>query len=206
MNKPVDFKRFVLATGNEGKASEIRHILGLDETRLLTLKQLRHIKPPPETGDTFEENAIAKAKFCAEVTGLVSMADDSGLEVEALGGRPGVYSARYAGPKATDAKNNAKLVKELGKRDDSNRKARFVCVAALVTPKGETHVFKGECEGEIITGPLGDKGFGYDPLFVPDDGEGLTFAEMSDGVKSTISHRKKAFAAMCEHLKECGFL
>jgi len=197
--------KILLATGNSGKALEIRDILSLDEESLLILKDFPDITMPPETGDTFAANAIEKAEYCARKTGIICLADDSGLEVEALGNEPGVYSARYSGPDADDEKNNAKLLTELEKNGDRDRKARFVCVAALAIPGKETVTIEGEIKGRIIDSPQGSEGFGYDPLFMP-EGEDRTFAEMGVEKKSTMSHRARAFVKLKDSMVENGLL
>jgi XTP/dITP diphosphohydrolase len=155
-----------------------------------------------EDGDTFYANALKKACAVASVAGVLSMADDSGLEVDALGGRPGVHSARYAGSDATDAQNNEKLLRELSGVADGERTARFRCTIVLVDGEGrELLVAKGACEGRIVASPRGTHGFGYDPLFVA-DGYQQTMAELAPEKKNEISHRAKAAAKLVTGLRE----
>ncbi len=197
--------RVVVATRNRGKLRELVPLLseaglGLE---LLTIDELAPEAELREDGDTFEANAFAKAEQAAAATGLPALADDSGLEVDALAGAPGVYSARYAGPGADDARNNAKLLQAL--RDvPLPRTARYRCVAAYVDPaRGQRIARAGSCEGEILAAPRGDGGFGYDPLFlVP--GLGRTMAEVPLDQKNRLSHRAAAFRALAEALRALG--
>ena len=166
----------VIATKNRGKSSEIRKYL---EDSPIDLKDLNDFGPIPEVvedGNTFEENAYKKASFTAKVLGLPALADDSGLEVESLAGAPGVHSARYSGPNATDPQNNAKLLQALA--HITNRKARFCCVLSLAVPSGPALTYEGFCDGEILHAQRGQNGFGYDPLFFYPP-SGRTFAEMT---------------------------
>lgn len=175
-----------VATGNAHKLSEIEAILGV------TARGLRDVPDAPEVvedGDTFEENAVKKAAALAAHTGGWALADDSGLEVDALDGAPGVRSARFAGRHGDDAANNALLLEKL--RGTDHRAARFVCVIALCGPGGGAHTFRGECRGRIAQAPRGTEGFGYDPLFVP-DGYAKTFGELGEAVKHRLSHRSRA--------------
>jgi XTP/dITP diphosphohydrolase len=192
----VDKLTLVLATSNEGKVSELRHLLADLRVEIVTVRDvLGHPLVVPEDGDTFEANAIQKAQAVCQATGLVSLADDSGLEVDALGGRPGVRSARFAHDRATDAENNAALLREL--EDVESRSARFRCVLALASPWSErVRVADGRCEGAIARTPRGSGGFGYDPLFVVDEGGGRAMAELSEDDKNLISHRGRAVRAM----------
>ena len=154
---------------------------------------------------TYSENAIAKARFYASATGLWALADDSGLEVEALRGAPGVFSARYAGDNATDADRRALLLSELAKTDDKNRRARFVAAVAIAEAGGELlNVSEGICEGIITFAPRGEGGFSYDPLFIP-DGYNQTFAELPEDVKNRISHRARALRNTKRFLLTCKF-
>lgn len=188
----------VLASNNAHKLDEVREILGPLGVEVRPLREFPEIPDPPETGDTFEANALQKARFVFERTGLPCVADDSGLEVDALGGRPGVYSKRYS-PEATAPANNALLLSELDGVED--RAARFVCAMALVTAAGE-RVLRGACEGRIGHAPRGARGFGYDPLFWPDDAPGRCMAELAPAEKNAISHRGRAFARLPELLSE----
>jgi XTP/dITP diphosphohydrolase len=179
----------VIATRNRGKSAEIREVLeGFD----VDIRDLNDFGPIPdivEDGQTFDDNAYKKASFIAKVLGLPALADDSGLEVDALNGAPGVYSARYAGPNATDAENNAKLLRELA--EISDRRARFRCVLSLAVPTGFALTYEAQCEGTILDAPRGDHGFGYDPLFFYPPA-GKAFAEMTMGEKLRVSHRGQA--------------
>ena len=178
-----------LATGNAHKVSEISSLLHLPVTGIDT--------GVAETGTSFEANALIKAEALAVQTGDWALADDSGLEVDALGGAPGVYSARYAGKHGDDAANNEKLLLDL--RDSTDRSARFVCVLALCGPDGETHTFRGTCEGRIAESASGTSGFGYDPLFIP-DGYEKSFAELGGDVKQSVSHRANALTLLKKEL------
>jgi len=182
-------KELVLATGNQGKVAEFSKLLqGLFEN-VISLKELDNPPDVIEDGSTFRDNALKKARAIAEYSGKLTLADDSGLEVDALDGEPGVYSARYSGENATDKSNIEKLLSSLG--DNPNRKARFVCVLALVDYEGEEIVVEGFCEGEILHEPRGEGGFGYDPVFYLPD-RGLTMAEVEPEIKNRISHRANA--------------
>jgi XTP/dITP diphosphohydrolase len=182
----------LLGTRNPGKVREIESILAVSGCTFTSLQAFPDVDTPVESGATYAENAILKARFYALATGMCALADDSGLEVEALGGAPGVFSARYAGENATDADRRALLLSELVKIPNVNRRARFVAVVAISDAKGLLlNVSEGICEGTIIFSPRGDGGFGYDPLFVP-DGFNQTFAELPKDVKNIISHRVRA--------------
>lgn len=192
-------EEIVLATGNKGK---IREFTGLLEGAFGKIVSLNDLESPPEViedGKTFKENALKKARAIAVYSGIPALADDSGLEVEALGGRPGVYSARYAGEGATDRDNINKLLLEF--RGVENSKARFVCVLALVTPEGKEIIAEGSCEGVILTEPRGKGGFGYDPVFyLPEFGK--TMAEIPPTLKNRISHRARAAGSLIGRLRE----
>jgi XTP/dITP diphosphohydrolase len=182
----------LLGTRNPGKIHEIKLILGDLALEFSSLNVFPDVGIAEENEDTYAGNAIAKARFYALATGLPALADDSGLEVEALDGAPGVISARYAGEHATDADRRDLLLSELAKTGSANRRARFVCAVAIATVAGEVlNLSEGICEGMITFTPRGTSGFGYDPLFVP-DGYDQTFAELSDEIKNQISHRARA--------------
>jgi XTP/dITP diphosphohydrolase len=189
--------RLVLATRNEHKLRELQGIL--PELELLPLPG--EVELPPETGDTFAANAIIKAEAAVRATGLPAVADDSGIEAAALGGAPGVYSARYAGEHATDQENLDKLLREVPA--DGDTRLAYVCALAYVAdPGGEPVLFEGRCTGTITHDPRGDGGFGYDPAFVPDDrDDGLTMAELSPADKHAISHRGRAARAFVDWLR-----
>jgi XTP/dITP diphosphohydrolase len=196
--------KIVLATRNKNKVEEIREILKmyLDDEVFSQIELLSsadfQIPEIEEDGETYEENALKKAREVYKFTKLPSLADDSGIEVEILGGRPGVFSARYAGEGATDEENNKKLLKELENVPIEKRKAKFKCVIAYVDSV-EERIFYGETSGKVIFEPLGDGGFGYDPLFLP-DGFDLTYAQLPGEVKNRISHRSKALQKFAEFL------
>jgi XTP/dITP diphosphohydrolase len=176
----------VIATKNRGKSAEIKGVLKDFPVLVKDLNDFGPLAEPVEDGATFEENAYKKASFTARVLGLPALADDSGLEVQALSGAPGIHSARYAGPGATDSDNNEKLLKALlGK---ANRKARFCCVLSLAVPSGAALTYEAFCEGVILDSARGDNGFGYDPLFLYPP-VGKTFSEMSTEEKLSVSHR-----------------
>ncbi len=191
--------RVVLATANAHKIEEIRAILlGVPGIELLP----RPVEVPDvdETGDTLEANAVLKARALVDATGSPALADDTGLEVDALGGAPGVRSARYAGPQCSSADNVRRLLAELAHVDAPGRTARFSTVAALVWPDGRQLVTRGHVDGRIVAAPRGSGGFGYDPVFAPAAGDGRTFAEMSASEKNAISHRAEAFGALARSL------
>jgi XTP/dITP diphosphohydrolase len=188
-------RRVVLATGNRGKAREIAAMLG-SEWQVVLQGELG-LEVVEESGVTFEENALLKARHAAAASGLAALADDSGLEVEALGGAPGVHSARYAGADATDGENVAKLLAALSSVPDGRRAARFRCVLVLVHGPGDPRplVATGEWQGRITRSPRGDTGFGYDPVF-EDPATGLTAAELAPEAKNARSHRGQALRAL----------
>ena len=191
----------LLGTHNPGKIHEIQLILGDLGWTLRSLRDFESVGVAEEHADSYAGNAILKAQFYARSTGVVALADDSGLEVEALGGAPGVLSARYAGEHASDADRRNLLLSELAKIAAGNRRARFVCAIAIANADGEVlKVSEGICEGFITFAPRGSSGFGYDPLFVP-DGYDQTFAELSDEVKNRISHRARALIKLRDHLR-----
>ena len=206
--------RLVIATRSIHKLRELGDLLRLDRGILLTLDDLGVPGEPVEDGATFEANARIKARFAAEATGLPSLADDSGIEVDALGGGPGVRTRRYSGPDATDASNNAKLLATLDGLPRDRRGARYVCVLALALPEARgprgglrLEVRRGTCRGRIATSARGDGGFGYDPIFEP-AGErpgGRTLGLYSPAEKHAISHRARAARRMVPVLRELGF-
>ena len=190
MQKPVVI---VLATRNQGKTSEIKAMLKGYPVELLNLDDFGPIPEVVEDGETFDDNAYKKASFTARVLGHPTIADDSGLVVEALNGAPGVYSARYAGEKSTDEENNLKLLSEM--KDIENRNAAFECVISIAIPTGPALTYEGRCEGSIADEPSGSNGFGYDPLFVCSKFE-KNFANLSMEEKNKVSHRGSALSKM----------
>jgi len=195
----------VIATNNVGKLAEFRELLQELPLDLLAISDVVPDLPPVvEDGATFEANAIKKARSVAEATLMLTLADDSGLEVDALGGAPGVRSARYAGDRATDAENNAALLRALDEVPEESRTARFRCVLCLVDPWApggpSSRTVEGTCEGTIALSARGARGFGYDPLFVVHGGT-RTLAEFSDDEKNAISHRGQAARAIQPHLR-----
>ena len=200
MAKTLLPETLLLATHNPGKIYEIEFILGDLGWTLRSLRDFENVGVAEEHADSYAGNAILKAQTYARATGMLALADDSGLEVEALGGAPGVLSARYAGEHATDADRRNFLLSELAKVSSDNRRARFVCAIALAGAAGEIlNLSEGICEGVITFSPRGTSGFGYDPLFVP-DGYDQTFAELSNTIKNTISHRARALIKLREYL------
>ncbi len=197
--------RIVVATGNAHKLIEIARLIDADAlgVQLVPMSELG-VPSPVEDGVTFEENALIKARACVAVTGLAAIADDSGIAVEALGGEPGVRSARFAGEEADDAANNELLLARLeaaGADTPEARRAAFICAAALVLPGGDgaqhETVTLGRMEGTLVNAPRGDHGFGYDPLFVADaTADGRTNGQLAPAEKDAISHRADAFAAL----------
>jgi XTP/dITP diphosphohydrolase len=190
--------RILLATRNAGKLVEFRRLL--DGLEVVGLADVPEFPEAPETGATFAENALAKARDAAAATGLPSVADDSGLAVDALNGMPGVLSARWSGKHGDDLANLRLLLGQLGDVPDSRRGGAFVCAAALVVPGGAETVVHGEWRGTVIREPRGTNGFGYDPIFVPDGGV-LTSAELSPAEKDAASHRGLAFRALLPALQ-----
>ncbi|MEV0544756.1 RdgB/HAM1 family non-canonical purine NTP pyrophosphatase [Nocardia salmonicida] len=190
--------RVLVASRNAKKLKELRRILdeaGVAGVELVSLNEVPPYEEAPETGATFEENAIAKARDGAVATGLPCVADDSGIEVDALNGMPGVLSARWAGGHGDDAANNALLLAQLGDVPDDRRGGRFVSTCALVLPDGTTTVVRGEWPGTIAREPHGDGGFGYDPLFLPEGGIGSA-AELTPADKDAVSHRGRALTQL----------
>lgn len=194
-------KVLLLATHNQGKKKEIQQILQDLPIKIINLEDIDELPEVIEDGKTFAENAMKKATQTAAISGYVCLADDSGLEVDALGGQPGIFSARFAGKEADDAKNNEKLLKLLHGIKPADRTARFICSVAVCDPAGNCKVVTGKCEGTIGLKPQGTGGFGYDPLFVP-QGESRSFAELTPEVKNSISHRAKALQAARSVIEE----
>jgi XTP/dITP diphosphohydrolase len=190
-------REVVIATHNEGKLREIKDILAPWGFNILSLKDFPWIREIIEDGSTFAENAAKKAREVARQTGRLAIADDSGLVVDALQGKPGVFSSRYGGDKATDEQKFQKLLAEMSEIPEGKRQAAFVCTLAVATPQGEVELLEGRCRGQIAFAPRGKHGFGYDPIFfLPELGK--TMAELDPEVKNRISHRARAL----EKLKE----
>jgi XTP/dITP diphosphohydrolase len=205
--------KIIFATGNKGKLREAAEVLGPDY-EIVSPASLGITEDIPETGSTLQENSLQKAQYLFERTGLPVFADDTGLEVDALGGAPGIYSARYAGPGHDHQANMDKLLVELEKirRSESandgilrqaqdDRRARFRTVVTLILADGTPHFFEGTCEGRIATEKRGNGGFGYDPVFLPDAYPGRTLAEVSEEEKNAVSHRGNAMRALSQWLK-----
>ena len=190
--------KLLVGTNNPGKVREYEELLiDLPVTLEITFPVREGLTlEVEESGETFEENARIKALAYSQASGLIALADDSGLEVDALGGAPGVHSARYAGPAATDADRYRKLLDALADSPEGQRRARFRCVVAIALPDGTVHTAEGICEGEIGFAPRGEHGFGYDPVFIVEGYAGHTMAELAPEVKNEISHRGRAVAAI----------
>ena len=194
-------RKIIIATMNNHKVSEIKAFIG--ECYDVMTQDVFCIPPVPETGKSFEENALIKANVVAKKTNLLTLADDSGLEVDLLEGNPGIYSARYAGPNSSDDENNKKLIEELDTYKGQKILARFHSVIALVDPTTDApKVFHGIWEGRIIFNQKGNNGFGYDPLFYIDEHK-CTAAELPQQEKNIFSHRAKAMKSLCDYLVEC---
>jgi XTP/dITP diphosphohydrolase len=192
----------ILATGNRHKLAEMEELLPAVELKRLP----PGFEMPPEDGDTFAANALIKARAAHEASGEVTIADDSGIAAEDLGGAPGIYSARYAGEGAGDEVNLDKLLREVDAAE-GNRRAAYVCAIALIDETGAEHVFEARCEGHLLGERLGSGGFGYDPAFVPDDtgpGDRRTYAQLSAAEKNAISHRGRAVRKLAAHLGLAG--
>ena len=193
--------KILIATNNSGKVREIQEMLAEMPFRLQTLGDFSEIIEPEETGATFAGNAALKARYYALQTGVWALADDSGLQVEALNNAPGIYSARYAGENASDGERIAKLLTELDRTGDENRRARFVCAMAVADETGAIiFTAEGICEGKIAFEAAGKNGFGYDPVFIP-DGFSETFGELSNDIKQQISHRKQAIYKIIQQIR-----
>lgn len=190
-------KILVIATTNKGKLKEFRELLSSVQYEITSVEDYDNIPYIEEAGNSFEENALLKARVVSKITNLPTIADDSGLEVVSLNNQPGIYSARYAGEKSSDMDNTKKLLTKMVNSDD--REARFVCVIALVIPGDTEKLFRGECNGIIIDKPRGNRGFGYDPVFmIP--GINKTFAELDMKEKNTYSHRASAIYKLKQYL------
>jgi XTP/dITP diphosphohydrolase len=192
---------FVIATGNKHKLEEIQRILAPLGVDVLSLAQAGVHSEVEETGTTFEQNAVLKALVVSRAADMPCIADDSGLEVDALNGAPGIYSARYAGEYATDDQRILKLLTALEGVPSEARTARFVCAICCIFPDGRSFIVKGECEGSIAFERSGQSGFGYDPVFI-EESTGKTFAQLTDAEKDMLSHRGKALNAFKNKLKE----
>ncbi|MFO7775912.1 MAG: RdgB/HAM1 family non-canonical purine NTP pyrophosphatase [Candidatus Hydrogenedentota bacterium] len=189
-------RELVVASGNRDKAAEVANLLADTSWNIRTLADYPPVEEPVEDGETFEENALLKARYYAAALGVPCVADDSGLEVDVLNGAPGVFSARYAGEGCSYADNNAKLFRELAAYDgEEARQARFRCCAAYVDPEGTEFIAEGAVEGHIAPEPRGTNGFGYDPVFIP-EGFDATFGELAPETKHAISHRGRAFGQL----------
>jgi XTP/dITP diphosphohydrolase len=184
-------EKLVVATKNQGKLREVKALLADYPLEVLSLKDFPDLPEIEETGSTFAENALIKATTVAKQTGLLTLGDDSGLEVDCLDGRPGVLSARFAGEPASDWRNNQKLLALMAGIAPEKRTARFRCVVAIVEPTGQSYLAEGTCEGRIGYAMVGDQGFGYDPLFIIPE-SGLTLAQLDMASKNKISHRSQA--------------
>jgi XTP/dITP diphosphohydrolase len=195
-------QKLLLATRNQGKIVELRRILDAlapGKIELVGLDQFPDLHDVDETGSTFEENALLKAREMSEATGLPAIADDSGLCVDALNGDPGIFSARWAGTHGDDKANLEKVLEQLTDVADENRSAYFICVAALYLPNGKSHCEEGRFYGTILKSPVGENGFGYDPIFQP-NGLVISSAQMSSEEKDAMSHRGKALRAIAPHV------
>jgi XTP/dITP diphosphohydrolase len=193
MSLTVQEQVLVVATKNKGKSAEIRELLAGRGFHVLDLGDFGPTPTPSEDADTFEDKAYQKASFYARILGFPALADDSGLVVEALGGRPGIHSARHAGPQATDQERRQAILKEMDGQND--RRAAFVCALVLAVPSGPALTYMGRADGEITLEPQGENGFGYDPIFL-DPASGKTFAQLTREEKGRISHRGKALAGL----------
>lgn len=194
---------FLLATHNMKKRAELERILAPLGISVQTAEEAGvTLTDVEETGETFEENAILKAEGGCRESGMPCVADDSGLEVDALNGAPGVYSARYAGEHGNDGKNIEKLLHALHDVPPEQRTARFVCTACCMFPDGTRRIARGTCEGTIALQAAGSGGFGYDPVFLPDEADGRSMAELSDHEKDAISHRRRALEQLADALRK----
>ena len=197
-------KKLLLATRNKGKIEEFHRILeeiAPGEIELVGLDQFPDLADVEETGSTFQENALLKARQMSAATGLPAIADDSGLCVDALGGDPGIFSARWSGVHGDDEANLQKVLDQIKDVPDADRTAYFICVAALVLVDGASHCEEGRFHGQLLHHPVGENGFGYDPIFSP-DGYSISSAQMSAADKDAISHRGKALRAIAPHVRK----
>lgn len=194
--------QLVLATRNQGKIAEFRRILDAlapGTIELIGVDQFPELIDVEETGSTFEENSLLKARYTSQATGLPAIADDSGLCVDALNGDPGIFSARWAGSHGNDIANLEKVLEQMKNIPDGGRSAHFMCVASLVLPDGRQEVAEARFDGDILFTPIGDKGFGYDPIFRP-AGMTISAAQMSATEKDLLSHRGKSLRALAPHV------
>lgn len=207
MNDTHRRRRLLIATGSQHKLTELRELLDLPDTDLVSLKDLGLPDSAEETGLTFEHNAVIKAQYYWWESGLPTLADDSGVEVDALDGRPGIYTRRYAGPNATDEDNNTKLLGELSGLPADKRTARYRCVLVLVQDGDVVETAEGTFEGRVADGPRGTQGFGYDPIFEPDFEPvgGRTVGQMTLEEKNRVSHRAVAARAIRDRLLARGY-
>ena len=194
-------RRIVLASKNPGKLRELKRLLAGAAERLESLADHPDVRLPEEGDDAYRENAHRKALAVFDALGVPAIGDDSGLEVDVLGGAPGVHSARFAGPNADDVANNDLLLAKLRGVPPDHRRARYRCALAFVWAAGESLETEGACEGRILEAPRGTKGFGYDPLFLP-EGESSSFGELSDSRKDSISHRARAAAVLVRAIRQ----
>lgn len=191
----------LIATGNPHKFEEMQDALASVECRAVSLSDVDVELTEPESGDTYRENALIKAREAHRKSGLRSLADDSGLEVDALGGKPGVRSARWGGEDTPADEKNRLMLEELEGCPPEDRRARYVCEMVLVDETGLRHASRGECHGKITREPRGTQGFGYDPIFEVKDADGKTFGELPEAVKQKLSHRARALRRMIETLR-----
>ncbi len=197
-----EYEKIIIATRNQGKLREIRDILKDISSEFFSLSDFHDVPEIEEDGYSYTENALKKAGVVSSITGLPAIAEDSGLEVEALSGMPGIFSARYAGFNATDDDRIKKLLKEMEDIPEDRRRARYVCSAVLATPDGERFISEGTVEGRIALAPRGSGGFGYDPIFyLPEYGK--TMAELPLEIKNKISHRGKAIRGLRDRILKC---
>ncbi len=194
-------QNLLIATKNIGKIKELKELMANLPLQITDLSKFQSVTEPEETGATFAENAVLKARYYSKETGLWALADDSGLEVEALNNAPGIFSARYAGKGATDTKRIKKLLRELNETGNEERRARFVCAMAISDKNGAIKfTAEGICDGRIAFAASGANGFGYDPVFIP-DGFSETFGELAGEIKQQISHRARAMAKIIQYLR-----